>query len=154
MNKYRSIKDVTIGLSDGLIIPFALAAGLSSVISSSSTIIIACLTAAVAGALTMTFGGYIEGKKYKTSGSPLRSALIIGSAYAMGGVIITVPYYFIGIPLSALQWSACITLTLLFATGYIENIVHNNQGWHGGVRAVTSGALVAGAAFLISGLFR
>ena len=153
MNKYHSLRDATIGLSDGLIIPFALATGMSNVVMSSPTVITACLTAAMAGAVTMTFGGYMEGKKYNTSASPLRSALIIGLSYALGGLLTTLPYHFIDIPRDALRWSAFLTLSVLFLTGYADNILHGGKGWQGGLRTVITGAVAGIAAFLISGVF-
>ncbi len=147
------MRETTIGLSDGLIIPFALAAGLSNVVQSSPTVVVFCLAAALAGAVTMTFGGYIEGKKYNTSASPLLSALVIGFSYALGGVLTTLPYHFIDIPKDAFRWSAILTLGILFLTGYADNILHGNKGWQGGVRTVVTGAVAATAAFLISGVF-
>lgn len=153
MNKYHALREATIGLSDGLVIPFALAAGLSNVVISSPTIVAACLAAAMAGAVTMTFGGYLEGKKYKTSTSPLRSALIIGLSYALGGLLTTLPYHFISIPREAFRWSAMLTLCVLFWTGYADNILHGGKGWQGGIRTVVTGAVAAAAGFLISGVF-
>lgn len=53
---------LVIGMSDGLIVPFALNSALSTITDSNNTIIIAGMTAVVAGALAMGFGGYIAGK--------------------------------------------------------------------------------------------
>jgi vacuolar iron transporter family protein len=59
MNKREDFySDVIIGMSDGLIVPFALVAGLSTIVTSSSIIVIAGLTAIVAGAIAMSVGGY------------------------------------------------------------------------------------------------
>ncbi len=153
MNKYHVLKDATIGLSDGLVIPFALAAGLSNVSVSSPTIVAACLVAAMAGAVTMTFSGYLEGTKYKTSVSPLRSALIIGVSYALGGVLVTLPYHFMNIPGDAFRWSALLTLSTLFCTGYVDHTLHGGKGWQGGIRTVVTGAVAATPAGLVSGGF-
>lgn len=59
--------DVVIGMSDGLTIPFALAAGLSAVgmgdaESSTTLIIVAGLAATVIGSIAMGLGGYLTGK--------------------------------------------------------------------------------------------
>lgn len=57
------ITDIAIGLSDGLIVPFAIASGLSSVVDSNSVIIITGIIAIVAGSLMMGVGGYFTNKK-------------------------------------------------------------------------------------------
>lgn len=57
------LADVVIGMSDGLTVPFALAAGLSGAVDSNSIIVIAGVTAVAAGSGAMAFGGYLAGKK-------------------------------------------------------------------------------------------
>ena len=56
------IRDVVIGMSDGLTVPFALAAGLSGAIDSNGIIIIAGLAEIAAGSIAMGLGGYLAGK--------------------------------------------------------------------------------------------
>ncbi len=56
------LSDLVIGMSDGLIVPFALAAGLSGAVSSSSIIVIAGISGIAAGSLAMGWGGYLAGK--------------------------------------------------------------------------------------------
>lgn len=53
---------IVIGMSDGLIVPFALSAGLSGVVSSGASIALAGSTAVALGALVMAWGGYQAGK--------------------------------------------------------------------------------------------
>lgn len=58
-----TIKDIVIGMSDGLTVPFALAAGLSGVASATNGIIItAGIAEVVAGSIAMGLGGYLAGK--------------------------------------------------------------------------------------------
>src|SRR6185436_18214678 len=58
-----TVRDVVIGMSDGLTVPFALAAGLSSLGSVSNGIIVtAGLAEIVAGSIAMGLGGYLAGK--------------------------------------------------------------------------------------------
>ncbi|KDN51445.1 DUF125-domain-containing protein [Tilletiaria anomala UBC 951] len=63
-----TIRDYIIGLSDGLTVPFALTAGLSSV-GSSRLVVIAGLAELIAGAVSMGIGGFLsaqaEGEHYK-----------------------------------------------------------------------------------------
>lgn len=56
------IRDVVIGMSDGLTVPFALAAGLTGAVASSSIIVIAGIAEIVAGSIAMGLGGYLAGK--------------------------------------------------------------------------------------------
>ena len=56
------LTDVVIGMSDGLTVPFALAAGLSGAVSSTSIIIIAGIAEICAGSIAMGLGGYLAGK--------------------------------------------------------------------------------------------
>lgn len=56
------ISDIVIGMSDGLTVPFALAAGLSAAVSSNSIIITAGIAEIIAGCIAMGLGGYLAGK--------------------------------------------------------------------------------------------
>jgi VIT1/CCC1 family predicted Fe2+/Mn2+ transporter len=55
----EAVRDIVIGMSDGLTVPFALAAGLSGALESSSLIVVAGLAEVVAGAIAMGLGGYL-----------------------------------------------------------------------------------------------
>ena len=64
-NHFRAadfLKDVVIGMADGLTVPFALAAGLSGAIDSGTIIITAGLAEIAAGSIAMGLGGYLAGK--------------------------------------------------------------------------------------------
>ncbi len=58
------LRDIVIGMSDGLTVPFALAAGLSGAIDNTSTglIVIAGLAEVAAGSIAMGLGGYLAGQ--------------------------------------------------------------------------------------------
>lgn len=56
------LRDVVIGMSDGLTVPFALAAGLSGVVDNSSIIVVAGIAEIAAGSIAMGLGGYLAGK--------------------------------------------------------------------------------------------
>jgi vacuolar iron transporter family protein len=58
----QALTDIVIGMSDGLTVPFALAAGLSGAVSSSSIIVIAGIAEIAAGSIAMGLGGYLAGK--------------------------------------------------------------------------------------------
>jgi vacuolar iron transporter family protein len=56
------IKDVVIGMADGLTVPFALAAGLSGAIANTNIITTAGIAEIVAGSIAMGLGGYLAGQ--------------------------------------------------------------------------------------------
>jgi vacuolar iron transporter family protein len=56
------VRDVVIGMADGLTVPFALAAGLSAAVSSTKVIMTAGLAEIAAGAIAMGLGGYLAAR--------------------------------------------------------------------------------------------
>jgi len=54
-----TVRDLVIGMSDGLTVPFALAAGLSGVVDTTHLIVTAGLAEIAAGAIAMGLGGYL-----------------------------------------------------------------------------------------------
>lgn len=54
-----TVRDVIIGMSDGLTVPFALAAGLSGAVTQTDIIVIAGLAEIAAGCISMGLGGYM-----------------------------------------------------------------------------------------------
>src|ERR1700720_3190873 len=59
----ETIRDIVIGMSDGLTVPFALAAGLSGVAEATTGVIMtAGLTEIAAGAIAMGLGGYLAAR--------------------------------------------------------------------------------------------
>ena len=55
------LKDIVIGMSDGLTVPFALAAGLSGAVASNSIVITAGIAEIAAGSIAMGLGGFLSG---------------------------------------------------------------------------------------------
>jgi VIT1/CCC1 family predicted Fe2+/Mn2+ transporter len=58
----ETVRDVVIGMADGLTVPFALAAGLSAAVVSTEVIVTAGLAEVVAGAIAMGLGGYLAAR--------------------------------------------------------------------------------------------
>ena len=58
----KTIRDVVIGMSDGLTVPFALAAGLSGAVDSTRVVITAGLAEIAAGSIAMGLGGYLAAR--------------------------------------------------------------------------------------------
>jgi VIT1/CCC1 family predicted Fe2+/Mn2+ transporter len=58
----ETVRDIVIGLSDGLTVPFALAAGLSGAVASSHIVVLAGLAEIAAGSIAMGLGGYLAAK--------------------------------------------------------------------------------------------
>ena len=56
------VRDIVIGMADGLTVPFALAAGLSGAINTTGIIVTAGLAEIAAGSIAMGLGGYMAAK--------------------------------------------------------------------------------------------
>lgn len=58
----ETVRDVVIGMSDGLTVPFALAAGISGAVAANNLVITAGLAEIAAGSIAMGLGGYLAAK--------------------------------------------------------------------------------------------
>ena len=56
------VRDIVIGMSDGLTVPFALAAGLSGAVASTAVVVTAGLAEVAAGSIAMGLGGYLAAR--------------------------------------------------------------------------------------------
>lgn len=57
-----TVRDIVIGMADGLTVPFALAAGLSGAVDASKIVIVAGLAEIAAGSIAMGLGGYLAAR--------------------------------------------------------------------------------------------
>jgi VIT1/CCC1 family predicted Fe2+/Mn2+ transporter len=57
-----TVRDVVIGMSDGLTVPFALAAGLSGAVDNSFVVLVAGVAEMAAGSIAMGLGGYLAAR--------------------------------------------------------------------------------------------
>jgi VIT1/CCC1 family predicted Fe2+/Mn2+ transporter len=213
------ITDVVIGMSDGLTVPFALAAGLSGAVSSNSIIITAGIAEIVAGCIAMGLGGYLAGKTeqehyqselkreyeevervperemeevkeifagYGISATgqnilakelasdkkkwvefmmrfelgleqpnPNRarnSALTIGIAYFIGGLLPLSAYLITDTPENGLLISTIFTTICLFVFGYFKSKVTGQPPLKGALKVTMIGLIAAAAAFGIAKL--
>ncbi len=213
------ITDAVIGMSDGLTVPFALAAGLSGAVSSNSIVITAGIAEIVAGCIAMGLGGYLAGKteqehyqselkreyeevetvpekemqevmeifadygispegqnilaselakdKIKWVNFMMKfelgleephpqrarnSALTIGIAYFIGGLLPLSAYFFTPNPFDGLIASAIITTICLFVFGYFKAKVTGQNPIQGALKVTAIGLIAAAAAFVIARL--
>ncbi len=214
------ITDVVIGMSDGLTVPFALAAGLSGAVSSNTIVITAGIAEIVAGCIAMGLGGYLAGKteqehyqselqreydevetvpekeiqevkeifeeygisaegqttlatelsKNKTNWvnfmmkfelglekpNPNRarnSALTIGLAYFVGGLLPLSAYFFTQTPHSGLLVSIVFTTICLFVFGFLKSRVTGQPPVKGAVKVTSIGLVAAAAAYFVAVAF-
>jgi VIT1/CCC1 family predicted Fe2+/Mn2+ transporter len=56
------VRDIVIGMSDGLTVPFALAAGISGAVNTSHIVVVAGLAEIAAGSIAMGLGGYLAAR--------------------------------------------------------------------------------------------
>jgi len=57
-----TVRDIVIGMSDGLTVPFALAAGLSGAVAATAIVVTAGLAEVAAGSIAMGLGGYLAAR--------------------------------------------------------------------------------------------
>ncbi|MGH9868091.1 MAG: VIT1/CCC1 transporter family protein [Candidatus Polarisedimenticolia bacterium] len=212
-----AVRDVVIGMSDGLTVPFALAAGLSGAIDSNELIVTAGAAEIAAGAIAMGLGGYLAGRSYLEHYASERqreqmevaqkpeaevkevkdvfreyglsdeemepivraltsrprawvdfmmrfelglekpdprrarhSALTIGGAYVVGGLIPLSPYIFMAEPRSALWASVALTATALIVFGYIKGHFTGARPVRSAGQTVLIGGVAASAAYLLA----
>lgn len=213
------LTDIVIGMSDGLTVPFALAAGLSGAVDSTHIIVVAGIAEIAAGSIAMGLGGYLAGKTeqdhYKSElkkeyweidnkrtveieevrkvfeewglskelqqqatqeiirdkdkwvqfmmkhelgldepdpNRARKSAFNIGISYIIGGLVPLCPYLFISNNITALQYSAAVTLCCLFVFGFFKSKLTGVPPFWGGIRVMCIGAVAAAAAFGIAKL--
>jgi VIT1/CCC1 family predicted Fe2+/Mn2+ transporter len=58
----ETVRDIVIGMADGLTVPFALAAGLSGTVAASNIVVVAGLAEIAAGSIAMGLGGYLAAR--------------------------------------------------------------------------------------------
>ena len=58
----ETVRDIVIGMSDGLTVPFALAAGLSGAVSGTRIVVTAGMAEVAAGSIAMGLGGYLAAR--------------------------------------------------------------------------------------------
>jgi len=214
------ITDMVIGMSDGLTVPFALAAGLSGAVASNGIIITAGIAEIVAGSIAMGLGGYLAGKtEIEHYDSELKreydevetvpemekeeireifadyglseqsqtlvveelakdthkwvdfmmkfelglerpslnrarnSALTIGGAYIVGGLIPLCGYIFTPAPKEGLFLSSALTIACLFIFGYFKSKVTGQPPFKGALKVMTIGIVAAAAAYWVAQFF-
>ncbi len=211
------ITDVVIGMSDGLTVPFALAAGLSGAVSSNAIIITAGIAEIVAGCIAMGLGGYLAGKtelehydselkreyeevervperemqeikdifaeygideegqntiatqlakdkdkwvnfmmKFELGlekPNPNRarnSALTIGIAYFIGGLLPLSAYFMTDTPHQGLLISVLFTTLSLFVFGYFKSKITGQHPVLGALKVTAIGLIAAAAAYFVA----
>lgn len=209
-----TVRDIVIGMSDGLTVPFALAAGLSGAIAVSHIVVTAGLAEIAAGSIAMGLGGYLAARsdaehyaserrreereireipeaevrevtQFLTAyginpgeSAPvvtalrqrpsawvdfmmrfelgleapdpqraMRSALTIGGAYAVGGLVPLAPYFLIGGAHQALLVSIILTLLALTIFGFVKGHFTGAKPVRSALQSLVVGGLAAAAAF-------
>jgi VIT1/CCC1 family predicted Fe2+/Mn2+ transporter len=215
----RLVRDIVLGVADGLTVPFALAAGISGALDATHIVIIAGLAEIAAGTISMGLGGYLSAKSdiehysserarehrevkevpeteiaevkgifrayglaeheadmiaHSLSARPKewvdfmmrfelglekprpeqarQSALTIGSAYAVGGLIPLSPYFFISQTESALVISSIFTISALLVFGYIKGTYTGSHPWKSCIQTTLIGSAAAATAFIVARL--
>lgn len=219
-NSSELVQDIVIGMSDGLTVPFALAAGLSGAVSDPTLVVTAGIAEVIAGSIAMGLGGYLSGKTeiehyeselkreyYEVDVFPEKekdevrevfaemglsessqelivkelsqnkdkwvdfmmkfelglekpninrarnSAITIGTAYVVGGLIPLLPYVFVTNVQKGLLYSSVVTLISLFLFGYFKSRAMGQNPLYGAIKIMGIGSLAAGAAYFAAQFF-
>src|SRR5437867_11555390 len=78
-----TVRDLVIGMSDGLTVPFALAAGLSGVVETTCIIVTAGLAEIAAGAIAMGLGGHLAAQSEAERYQAEREREVTGGMYTL-----------------------------------------------------------------------
>lgn len=137
MNAYSglidNIKDVTLGVNDGLVEVFAATVGLGAALNSASLVFIGGLIVAVSGTLSMSGGNYLSTeyesatKKDGNGKSPLRSAAYMGIAYIIGAAIPLIPFAIGFVSYSGIIFSAVLTVIVLSLVSIFISIISDTR---------------------------
>ena len=216
----EAVRDIVIGMSDGLTVPFALAAGLSAAVTNTDLIVTAGLAEVAAGAIAMGLGGFLAGRtdaehyqserqrearevqtlhereigeteailrEYGLDGEVLKSATLaiasdherwidfmmrfelglekpeprramisavtIGGAYVVGGLVPLVPYILSRDIATALRASVVSTGVVLLAFGAVKGHFTGVNRLRSGLQTLVVGGLAAMAAFTLARAF-
>jgi len=214
-----TVRDLVIGMADGLTVPFALAAGLSGAVAASHVVVVAGVAEIAAGAIAMGLGGYLAargdadhyhserereqfevrelahreedeviqifahygldraacapilahfhadhdawvdfmmrfelGLEQPEAGRALRSALTIGGAYILGGLVPLLPYMLIDELSRALPVSVICTLAALGLFGAAKARFTGISMLRGAAQTMLVGGLASAAAFALARL--
>jgi len=212
-----TVRDIVLGMADGLTVPFALAAGLSAANVASRVVVVAGVAEIAAGAIAMGLGGYLAargeidhyhsersrefreirdlqreeereivdifrdygldraacepilahfrkdhdawvdfmmrfelGLETPQPGRALRSAVTIGGAYVVGGLVPLAPYMLIGQLKPALLASIACTGTALAIFGAAKGRFTGVSAWRSALQTVLIGGVASAVAYLIA----
>ncbi|WP_297904046.1 VIT1/CCC1 transporter family protein [Metallibacterium sp.] len=216
-NASDRVRDLVIGMADGLTVPFALAAGLTGAVAANRLIVTAGVAEIAAGAIAMGLGGYLAargdaehyaserrreqrevrdlaeheegevveiferygltradcqpilsafhrdhdawvdfmmryelGLEQPRPGRALQSALTIGGAYVVGGLVPLLPYMLMTSVERALAVSVVATLGALAVFGALKGRYTGTGALRGALQTVVVGGLASAAAFLVA----
>lgn len=143
----NTIRDIVIGMSDGLTVPFALAAGISGAIAETHLVVTAGFAEIAAGSIAMGLGGYLAAK---SDAEHFESAFTIAFSYVVGGIIPLFPYILMSDSHTALLISASVTLLALFCFGLAKGYFTGASLFKSGFQTIFVGGMAAGAAYLLA----
>ena len=158
------LTDIVIGMSDGLTVPFALAAGLSGAVSNTSLITIAGIAEIAAGSIAMGVGGYLAGKTEQDhyNSELAREYEEIETKTAVEEEEIRTIFKEWGfsrqlqdqavaeISKDKDRWVSFMTLVCLFIFGYFKSKLTGVNPLTGGMKVLLIGASAAAAAIFIA----
>jgi len=172
----ESVRDIVIGMSDGLTVPFALAAGLTGAVASTGIIVTAGLAEIAAGSIAMGLGGYLAARSdadhYASERRREEREIVekveaereevaevfrgygLAGAYIAGGLVPLAPYMMLRHDVSgALAASLAVTLLALLVFGGVKGRFTGAHPLKSGLQTMLVGGLAAAAAYGLARLF-
>ena len=165
MNVGRSIRELTFGVSDGLVSILGLVIGVASAGVENQIVILSGVSGMLAAAISMSSGVYLSNESEKLylkskkkisrifNKSPMYDAIVIGITFIISGLIPILPFFFIS-SIYAIILSFVLTASALFTFGYYRANYTKQNPINSGLEMVFVSLLSACMGYLIGYLFR
>lgn len=146
-------RDIAIGLTDGLTVPFSVASGLVSASLSHHAVIAGVVAEIVAGSISMGFADYLGIETENRKDIAFNSALRIGFSYVLGGLIPLAAYMFISDLQSAFYVSIASTIVALALFGWFRAYYTKTDIKRSILKTITLGTTAAIITYVIAKAF-
>ncbi len=159
-----SIREIVFGLEDSLVSTLGAVTGIAVGTQNAYVVILSGLVLIAVEAVSMSAGSYLSSKSAAGVESrlnhrrthrgdhipilPMRSAVVMGVFYLIGGLFPLFPYFFLSVT-SAFIPSVLLTTGALYATGVWIGHLTRRTPWRSGVEMVAVSLLAAGVGYAI-----
>ncbi|MBT8212924.1 MAG: VIT1/CCC1 transporter family protein [Acidimicrobiia bacterium] len=164
----ESIREVVFGVEDGVVQNMTLIAGMVGASLSATVIVLAGSINAIAGVLSMSVGTYLSSQAERDAliaggadrngnglRSPVRDALIMAAAYALGAVVPLIPFMLTFLDkVPAFGAAAVVALAMLYWLGVVKAVVGNQPKMRSGIQLLLLATAAGVVGFLLGAAAR